>query len=136
MKNIALIIGTVGGIISSFIGGWTTGMSTLLIFMCVDYITGLMVAGIFNKSKKTENGKLSSKVGWKGLCRKGMTMLMVLVACRVDIYLNTHFCRDGVVIAYVANELLSIVENAGLMGVPVPKILKKAIDIFEKEEEI
>lgn len=110
-------------------------MTTLLIFMAIDYITGLMVAGIFKRSKKTKNGALESHAGFKGLCRKGVMLLIVLVACRLDIELNTTYIRDAACIAFIANETISIIENAGLMGVPIPKALTKAIELLKSKEE-
>lgn len=129
------IIGTIGAVIAGFFGGWTMGMTTLVILMAIDYITGLMVAGIFKKSKKSASGGLESKIGWKGLCKKGVTLLIVLVSCRLDIYFGTNLIRDAVVVGYIANELLSIIENAGQMGVPIPKKLRDAIDILKNKED-
>jgi toxin secretion/phage lysis holin len=128
-------IGAVGGFISAAFGGWTSAMTTLLIFMAIDYITGVLVAGVFKKSKKTRNGALESRAGFKGLCRKGVMLLIVLVACRLDIELNTTYIRDAVCIAFIANETISIIENAGLMGVPIPKAITKAIELLKSKNE-
>ncbi len=105
-------------------------------FMVADYITGLIVAGVFHKSKKSENGALESHVGWKGLCKKGVTLLFVLIAYRLDLALNLDFIRNTVIIGFMANELISITENAGLMGAPVPKVLLKAIDILTQKANL
>lgn len=122
--------------IANWFGGWDMGLSTLVILMAVDYITGLMVALIFKKSQKTGTGGFESYVGWKGLCRKGVTLLVVLVACRLDMMVGTNsYIRDAVVICYIANESLSIVENAGLMGVPIPKAITNAIDVLKKKSK-
>lgn len=129
------IIGVIGGAISTVFGGWSTSMTTLLIFMGIDYITGLIVAGVFNNSPKTNSGALESRAGWKGLFRKCVTLLMVLIACRLDMVLNTTFIRDCVVIAYIANETISIIENAGLMGIPIPSVIVKAIDVLKSKAE-
>jgi len=135
-------IGAVGSFIASLFGGWDTALVTLIIFMGVDYLTGLIVAGVFHNSEKTASGTLESRAGWKGLCRKGVSLLVVLVACRLDLVMGSDFIRDAVVIAFVANETISIVENAGLMGVPIPAAITKAIDVLnakanneEKEHE-
>lgn len=128
-------LGVVGAAIASYFGGWTSAMTTLLIFMAVDYITGIVVAGVFHNSGKTENGGLESRAGWKGLCRKGMTLLIVLIAARIDMLLNTTYFRDGTAIAFIANETLSIIENAGLMGVPIPEPVKRAIEILKNKSE-
>lgn len=129
------IIGVIGGAISTVFGGWSASMTTLLIFMGIDYITGLIVAGVFNNSPKTNSGALESRAGWKGLFRKCVTLLMVLIACRLDMVLNTTFIRDCVVIAYIANETISIIENAGLMGIPIPSVIVKAIDVLKSKAE-
>lgn len=136
MKNeICTMIGIVGAFIAHMLGGWDAALVTLLIFMGIDYVTGLIVAGFFHRSKKTETGALESRVCWKGLCRKGVTLLIVLVACRLDIIMKSNFIRDAVVIAFIANELISIIENAGLMGIPVPKVLVRAIEVLKKRAE-
>lgn len=129
------LIGVAGSTLASFFGGWDAALKTLLIFMAIDYITGLIVAGVFHKSEKTENGTLESRAGWKGLCRKGVTLLVVLVACRLDLVMGSSFIRDAVVIAFIANETISIVENAGLMGVPIPAVIVKAIEVLKKKTE-
>lgn len=116
-------------------GGWGSALTTLIIFMSIDYITGLMLAGIFKKSQKTESGALESRVGWKGLCRKGVTLLIVLVAVRLDMAVGTSFIKDATIIGFICNETISIVENAGLMGVPIPKPIIKAIDVLKSKSE-
>ena len=133
-KNILIsIIGIVGSAIASAFGGWTTGLTTLVIFMAIDYVTGLIVAGVFHKSTKTETGTLESRAGFKGLCRKGAMLLIVLVACRLDLTLSTTYIKDAVIIAFIANETISIIENAGLMGVPMNDTIKNAIDVLQKK---
>nr|DAW63003.1 MAG TPA: holin [Caudoviricetes sp.] len=128
-------VGVVGGFIAMIFGGWSDALATLMIFMGVDYVTGLIVAGIFKKSKKSESGALESRAGFKGLCRKGVALLIVLVAVRLDIIMHTTYIRDAVVIAFIANESISIIENAGLMGVPIPGVIAKAIDVLKKESD-
>lgn len=134
-EGFCTVIGIIGGAIASLFGGWDAALITLVIFMGIDYLTGIIVAGVFHNSKKTETGALESRAGFKGLCRKGVTLLIVLVACRLDLLINSNFIRDAVVIGFVANESISIVENAGLMGIPIPAILVKAIDVLKKRAE-
>ena len=129
------IVGVVGGIISTIFGGWDAALTTLVTFMAIDYITGLMLAGIFKKSRKSENGALESCIGWKGLCRKGVTLLIVLVAVRLDMAVGTTFIKDATVIAFATNEALSIIENAGLMGVPIPAPITRAIEVLKAKSE-
>ena len=136
MKNIlSTYIGILGSIIASLLGGWDMALQTLIIFMTIDYVTGLMVAGIFNKSTKTKHGALESVAGWKGLCRKGVALLIVLIACRLDLLTGANLIRDAVVIGYCTNEAISIIENAGLMGVPIPTRLTKAIEALKSKED-
>lgn len=136
MKDIiCTVLGIVGGAIASAFGGWDAALTTLIIFMAIDYATGLIVAGVFHKSGKSETGALESRAGWKGLCRKGVTLLIVLVACRLDLMIGSNFIRDAAVIAFVANEAISIIENAGLMGVPIPAVIIKAIEVLKKKAE-
>ena len=127
--------GIIGSTVASVFGGWDAAMITLICVMAVDYLMGILVAGVFHNSPKTDNGTLESKVGWKGLCRKGVTLLIVLVAARLDIILGTGFIRDAVIIGYIANETISIIENAGLMGVPIPEAIKKAIEVLQSKGE-
>lgn len=133
--KILSLLGCAGSVIASLFGGWDAALVTLLIFMGVDYVTGLIVAGVFHTSEKTENGTLESRAGWKGLCRKGVTLLVVLVACRLDLMMGSNFIRDAVVIAFVVNETISIIENAGLMGIPIPAVITKAIEVLKKKAE-
>lgn len=132
-ESICAAIGIVGGWIASMLGGWDSALATLLIFMAVDYVTGLIVAGVFHKSQKSASGALESRAGWKGLCRKGATLLVVLVAYRLDIVIGSDYIRNAVIIAFIANETISIIENAGLMGVPIPAIITKAIEVLKEK---
>lgn len=129
------VVGAVGGFIAMVFGGWSDALITLMIFMSVDYVTGLAVAGIFKKSKKSETGALESRAGFKGLCRKGVALLIVLVAVRLDIVMKTTYIKDAVIIAFIANESISIIENAGLMGIPIPSVIAKAIDVLKKSSD-
>lgn len=136
MKNaICTTAGAIGGVIASLFGGWDAGLATLVMFMAIDYVSGLVVAGVFHNSKKTASGALESKAGWKGLCRKGMSLLFVLIAYRLDLAIGSNYIRDAVVIGFIVNETISIVENAGLMGVPLPEVINKAIDILTSKSE-
>ncbi len=130
-EKLCLAIGMTGSTIASFFGGFDFGLKTLCIFMIIDLITGgFILPAIFKKSPKSQNGALDSNAFGKGICRKGMYLLIVLIAYRLDILIGTNYIRDGVIIAFICNELISITENAGLMGVPLPNVIKKAIDIL------
>lgn len=134
-EKICAGFGAIGSAVATLFGGWDAGLATLLIFMGLDYVSGLVVAGVFHKSTKTNTGALESSTGWKGLCRKVMTLFFVLVAYRLDLVIGTNYIRDAVIIAFIANETISLVENAGLMGVPLPAVITKAIDILQKKTE-
>lgn len=127
-------LGLLGGCIAELLGGWDTGLQSLFIFMAIDYITGLIVAGVFKKSRKSQKGALESLVAWKGLFRKGASLGVVLIACRLDLLLGSTIIRDATVIAYCGNELLSITENIGLMGVPLPKVITNALEALQQKE--
>lgn len=124
------VIGALGGLVATLFGGWGADLTTLVIFMAIDFVTGLVVAAVFHKSRKTESGALESRAGLKGLCRKGAILLVVLVAHRLDVTIGIDAVRTTVVIGFIANEAISIFENFGLMGVPFPAAIKKALDIL------
>lgn len=134
-QTVCGVIGLLGGMIAAAFGGWDAAINTLVVFMAIDYIMGLTLAAVFKRSRHSESGALESRAGWKGLCRKGVTLLMVLIAAQLDNVLGTIFIRNMVIIAYIANELISIVENAGLMGVPIPKAILEAIDLLRQKGE-
>ncbi len=137
ISNLKLVICALAGAIGSFLaklfGGWSEEILTLIIFMAVDYITGLIVAGVFKKSNKSKTGALDSHEGWKGLCKKGVMLIFVMVAYRMDILLDTDYIRTMVIIGFVVNEALSIIENSGLMGIPLPTVVNKAIECLKGE---
>lgn len=131
------VTGGFASCVAAIFGGWDAALATLLIFMAVDYATGLIVAGIFHRSKKSESGALESRAGFKGLCKKGVALLFVLIAYRLDITIGVDYIRDGVIWAFLANELISIIENAGLMGIPLPAILTRAVELLQaKPKEV
>ena len=121
-------VGIVGSGVASLFGGWGAALSGLVLFMAIDFAMGLTVAGVFKRSKKTDGGALESRAGWKGLCRKVYTLALVLVAHWLDIITGTSYIRDAVCIGFIANEAISILENAGLMGIPIPSVMSKAIE--------
>jgi toxin secretion/phage lysis holin len=103
--------------------------------MAIDYLTGILVAAVFHKSSKSKTGALDSKAGWKGLTKKGMVLLIVLIAHRLDLVIGSTFVKDAVTIAYIANETISIVENAGLMGLPIPSVITNAIEVLKQKSD-
>lgn len=140
MYKAKTILVTATGAVGSFfvntiLGGWTEDLQTLLIMMAIDFVMGLLIAGIWKKSGKSETGTLNSISAWKGLCRKGCSLAIVAVAYRMDVTLGTSYIKTGVIIAFIANEALSIVENYGIMGGPMPAVLKKAIEVLQTKAE-
>ena len=130
MKDtICVAVGLVGGFFTAIFGGWDSALVTLVVFMAIDFFTGIITA-MMKKSKHTESGGLSSKAGWFGLAKKVCTLMLIVVAVRMDILLNTNYIRDAVCISFCLNELLSIIENTSLMGIPYPMPTTSAILAF------
>ena len=134
-ESICAALGMAGGAVAAAFGGWDTAMTALLVTMAVDYISGSLVALVFQKSNKTESGAYDSRYGWKGLCRKGLMLLFVLVAVRVDALMGADYVRDAVCIGFCVNEILSIVENLGLAGVPMPEAVVKALEQLQNVQK-
>ena len=131
--SVCTICGTAGALIADLFGGWSTDLATLIILMVIDYIMGIIVAGVFKKSSKSDTGALNSNAGWKGLCKKGVMILIVLVAYRLDVSVGTSYIKSVAIIGFIANETISIFENAGIMGVPIPDKLKNVIDLLKSK---
>ena len=126
--------GVLGAAAAWAFGGWDTALMALIICMAVDYISGSVVALVFHKSRKTETGAYNSAYGMKGLCKKGLMLLFVVVAVQADRLLGADYVRDAVCIGFSVNEILSIVENLGLAGVPLPKAVTKALDQLQSKK--
>lgn len=133
---ILTLVGVVGSVLAALFGGWDTSLQTLLIFMVLDYVMGLCVAAVFKKSKKTKSGTLNSKKCLEGLLKKGAALTVVLVGAQLDRVTGADYIRDGVCIAFIANETISIIENAGLMGVPIPDVITRAIEVLKNQSDI
>ena len=125
----------IAGAIAGLFGEWSTTLTILVAVMAIDYISGVIVAAC-GKSPKSEAGGLSSKVGFIGIAKKGFIMLLVLLATRLDraIGNETMVFQTSLVFYYIANEGLSILENAALMGLPFPEKLKKALETLRDQE--
>lgn len=132
LKGICLAAGMIAGLY----GEWTAALTILAVMMAVDYITGVMVA-ITGRSPKTDGGGLSSKIGFVGLAKKGFIMLIVLVATQLDKAIgNTSMVfQTATVFYYIANEGLSILENAELMGVPFPAFIRKRLESMREQKD-
>ena len=128
-------LGAAGSFVAGALGGWDSAIITLCVFMAIDYATGFIVAAVFHASKKSDSGGLKSHEGWKGLCKKGMILLLVVVANLLDKQIGASYVRDAVCIFFMVNEGVSILENAGLMGLPIPQWLTKALDILQAKAD-
>ena len=128
-------VGMLGAGLAWAFGGWDTALIALLICMGVDYVSGSLVALVFHKSPKTETGAYNSAYGIKGLCKKGLTLLFVLVAVQIDKILAIDYVRDAVCIGFCTNEIISIIENLGLAGIPMPAIVTKALEQLQKKQD-
>lgn len=127
------VIASIGGLVTHLLGGWSHDLNTLIIFMAVDFISGLALATIFKNSTKTQGGALESRACMKGLFRKGMILVFVMVGNRLDVTLGSDYIRTTVIIGFIANELISIIENAGLMGIKFPPIITNSVEILKSK---
>lgn len=127
------LIGLIGSAFCWAFGGWDSALAALTVCMAVDYVSGSLVALVFHKSTKTESGAYNSAYGLKGLCKKGLMLLFVLVAVQIDRILGTDYARDAVCIGFCANEILSIIENLGLAGIPMPQAVTKALEQLQSK---
>lgn len=134
MDKIKYIISGAAGLAGIFASSWLGGsdkmLLALLVAMAVDYATGLVVAGVFKNSPKTEGGGLNSRAGLQGLVRKVGMLCLIVVAVQLDIMAGTNVARDFTIMFLFANEALSILENLALMGIPMPSFLRKSLEIM------
>ena len=133
-ERICFLAGIVGSAAAWVFGGWDAALLALVICMAIDYISGSTVALVFHKSRKSATGAYNSAYGLKGLCKKGLMLLFVVVAVQADRLLGADYVRDAVCIGFCINEILSIVENLGLAGVPLPKAVTKALEQLQEKK--
>lgn len=132
-ETLCTVFAFLGAAVSWAFGGWDAALAALTICMAVDYISGSIVALVFHNSSKTESGCYNSSYGLKGLCKKGLMLLFVLVAVQMDKVLGADYVRDAVCVGFCTNEVLSITENLGLAGVPMPQAVVKALEQLQKK---
>ena len=127
---------TMGGVLGNLFGGWDKLIIALITCSIIDYLSGGAVAIVFKNSPKTETGGAQSNVGFKGLVKKFFIYLIIVVIVQIDTVVGSNgFIRNAVIIGFMVNEVLSIVENAGLMGIPMPDTVKNAIDILKSKSQ-
>ena len=128
------VSGVAAGVVSALIGGWDLALETLAIIMLLDYLTGLIVAGVFHKSPKSDGGALESKAAFKGLVKKALIVVIVVAFHQADKLTGKSFFRDGACWAFFIAELISVVENVGLVY-PLPTFVTKCLDWFKDKRE-
>lgn len=129
------VITGVGMAVSNALGGWDQSLKFLCVTMAIDYITGVICALVWKNSPKSEHGAFESKASIKGLFRKGTVLAFVWIAAQLDSLTGTEFIRNGIVFFFIGNDGLSIIENAGLMGLPLPPFIKSAFEVLRKKSD-
>ena len=132
-QGICTAVGIAGSFLAAAFGGWDAALAALLVCIAVDYVSGSIVALVFHKSSKSDTGAYNSAYGLKGLCKKGLMLLFVLVAVQMDALMGVDYVRDAVCIGFCSNEVLSIIENLGLAGVPMPQAVVNALEQLQKK---
>ena len=134
IKNAVLAaVAAAGSIAANALGGWDASMQVLVTLMVADYITGVLLAAVWHRSTKSDSGALDSKAGFKGLVKKGMILVLVAIAVLLDQAVGGGYFRMAVVLFFVGNEGISLLENLGLMGVPYPEFLQKALEALHEQ---
>lgn len=134
VKNIVSIVsGAIGSLLINLIGKPTDDLIILIVLMIIDLIVGFLISAIWQKSSKTDSGKLSSRVMFKGIVKKFFTLIIVVIAFQLDKLLVMNVIRHIIIIAFIVEEVLSITENIAITGIKIPSIITKALDVLEKE---
>ena len=125
---IKILVGFGGGLASFLFGGWSALIQTLVMFIVLDYVFAIFVAGAY--------GELNSRIGFKGIAKKIAILVLVAVAHRVDLVIgDKSLIRDTVIFFYIANELLSILETAAKTDLPIPDVLRRAVDTLKGDDK-
>lgn len=130
---VSFITGTIGSLLLNLIGEPTDDLLILIILMNIDLVVGFLISAIWQKSSKTDSGKLSSRVMFKGIVKKFLMLVIVVIAYQLDILLAMNVIRHIVIIAFIIEEILSVTENIAITGIKIPAIISKALDVLEKE---
>lgn len=134
VKNgVLAAMAAVGSWIANSMGGWDASMQVLVALMVADYLTGVLVAAVWHKSSKSSSGTLNSVAGFKGILKKCAILLLVWIGVLLDQALGSAYARTAVVLFFVGNEGISLLENLGLMGVPFPAFLRRALEALRDQ---
>ena len=134
VKNgVLAALAAVGSWIANSMGGWDASMQVLVALMVADYLTGVLVAAVWHKSSKSSSGTLNSVAGFKGILKKCMILMLVWIGVLLDQALDSSYARTAVVLFFVGNEGISLLENLGLMGVPFPAFLRRALEALRDQ---
>lgn len=109
------------------LGGWDMWLRALVLFIVLDYISGLLAAGI--------EKRLNSEVGFRGITKKVFIFILVVIAYQIDLLLGLTIIRLAVIGFYIGIEGLSVLENAGKVGVPIPNVLKESLEQLQTRED-
>lgn len=126
-------LAAVGATIAQYMGGWDNLTKLLAWVMGIDYLTGALCALVWHKSPKTATGGYESNAGFKGLIRKGVIVLIVMIAAELDKLAGTNAMRTATILFFAANDGMSILENLGIIGVPYPPALKNAFEVLRRK---
>lgn len=133
--GIISVVSLAGGLAVQALGGWDSALQMLCIVMAVDYLSGIACALIWKRSPKSADGSFESKASLKGLLRKAGMLLAVLIAYQLDCMAGTAFVRTATILFFTANDGFSIIENLGIMGLPMPAALKNAFLLLRQQAE-
>lgn len=132
---VSTVIGVIGGFVTSAFGGWSLALSCVLWCMAIDFITAMINAIFFKNSDKTISGTLSSSVFFVGLVKKMVMLSFIVLGNQIDVAYNMTYVKDALCLAITVGELTSIIENAKLMGIKIPKPLADIVDVLNSKQE-
>lgn len=134
VKNgVLAALAAAGSWIANALGGWDASMQVLVSLMVADYLTGVLVAAVWHKSSKSSSGTLNSVAGFKGILKKCMILLLVWIGVLLDDATGANYIRMAVILFFIGNEGISLLENLGLMGVPFPAFLRRALEALRDQ---
>jgi len=122
-----LAVAVVGTFLTTFFGGWDTMLRVLVLFVAIDYVVGVTAAWL--------EKKLNSEIGARGIMKKILLFVIVGVAYQLDVATGQEIFRSLAIWFYLANEALSVIENAGRCGVPIPEFLKAALEQMKQKAD-